>query len=346
MLKSCLLQASAFVALALCVATTSNAQRTINGDFGPGFSPVYVGVGAAQDSGTVWNKLDVLFTGPTFNVNQGIDRTDLLDSTGASTGIGFTGFYNIFPVPDLRTNNVGNFSQVPGIEAGTATVFMELGADNEYKDLMGDYLFKGGFTHSIINGLDPSKTYDLYLYGQGDQFGQNSKFTLRNIPVGAGVSLGTSYDFAEDDVLTEGIEYVVFRDIEPNGDGTITMEFANTFDNIPDPDGVAQGVAAFNAFQLVEHGGGGFEGLLGDFNNDGAVDAADYTVWRDNLNLPVTLPGDQTPGNVSAEDYIDWAGNYGASGVSTIAVPEPATLSFIAILVATVTSRAPRHARR
>jgi hypothetical protein len=42
--------------------------------------------------------------------------------------------------------------------------------------------------------------------------------------------------------------------------------------------------------------------LAGDFNGDGAVDAADYVVWRDGL-------GDL----FSSEDYATWASNYGAT---------------------------------
>ena len=32
-------------------------------------------------------------------------------------------------------------------------------------------------------------------------------------------------------------------------------------------------------------------GPAGDFNNDGKVDAADYTVWRDNLGSDFNLAG-------------------------------------------------------
>lgn len=54
--------------------------------------------------------------------------------------------------------------------------------------------------------------------------------------------------------------------------------------------------------------------LPGDFNGDGTVDAADYTVWRDGLGSEFT-----------ASDYEVWRDNYGASqgGVAS-AAPEPA----------------------
>lgn len=62
------------------------------------------------------------------------------------------------------------------------------------------------------------------------------------------------------------------------------------------------------------------EGLPGDFNEDGTVDAADYTVWRDGLGSDYT-----------ADDYNVWRANFGSSltvGQSTASVtsvPEPMT---------------------
>lgn len=52
--------------------------------------------------------------------------------------------------------------------------------------------------------------------------------------------------------------------------------------------------------------------LPGDFNGDGVVNAADYTVWRDGLGTQYV----QT-------DYQIWATNYGTSNESGFAVPEP-----------------------
>lgn len=72
--------------------------------------------------------------------------------------------------------------------------------------------------------------------------------------------------------------------------------------------------------------------LPGDYNEDGLVDAADYTVWRDHLGQSVLLAGDTTPGEVTQEDYDVWKSNFGATAAPTfgtssgsqLAVPEPA----------------------
>jgi hypothetical protein len=55
----------------------------------------------------------------------------------------------------------------------------------------------------------------------------------------------------------------------------------------------------------------------GDFNNNGVVDTADYTVWRNNLNTNFALPNrGATTGPVSMADYNTWKTNFGAtSGV-------------------------------
>ncbi len=72
--------------------------------------------------------------------------------------------------------------------------------------------------------------------------------------------------------------------------------------------------------------------LDGDFNFDGAIDAADYTVWRDTLGSTSILSADANQnGVVDSEDYLVWANNYGApltaSGVvvDSVVVPAPAT---------------------
>lgn len=73
-------------------------------------------------------------------------------------------------------------------------------------------------------------------------------------------------------------------------------------------------------------------GADGDYNNDGVVDAADYTVYRDNLGTSRTLPNDTTPGMVSSPgDYNVWASNYGASVGRATAVPEPASVLLVVL---------------
>src|SRR5690606_17279994 len=77
--------------------------------------------------------------------------------------------------------------------------------------------------------------------------------------------------------------------------------------------------------------------LPGDFNGDGIVDAADYTVWRNNLGGDDAVLGGNghTNGVVDTEDYLVWKDNFGkAAGAGAIElaatqVPEPSSVALI-----------------
>jgi hypothetical protein len=65
--------------------------------------------------------------------------------------------------------------------------------------------------------------------------------------------------------------------------------------------------------------------IAGDFNSDGLVDAADYTLWRDNLGQTVpagtSADGDRD-GMVGPNDFNIWRATYGLYSASATAVPE------------------------
>ena len=91
--------------------------------------------------------------------------------------------------------------------------------------------------------------------------------------------------------------------------------------------------------------GTGTGGVAGDYNGNGIVDAADYTVWRDNLGSTGApgIPGDGDDGTltgtpdgiVDASDYAYWklrSARSGAGSIATAAVPEP-TSALLAVLL-------------
>jgi sugar lactone lactonase YvrE len=106
-------------------------------------------------------------------------------------------------------------------------------------------------------------------------------------------------------------------------DGTFLSTFAE-----PSEDGFREATA----FVVVPT-------LIGDFNQDGVIDVADYVVWG-KASPTQTLPNDDTPGVVDASDYADWLANFGRSepasstAASANLIPEPAGVSmlFFAIL--------------
>ncbi|MEN1681288.1 MAG: hypothetical protein AAGJ46_17000, partial [Planctomycetota bacterium] len=72
--------------------------------------------------------------------------------------------------------------------------------------------------------------------------------------------------------------------------------------------------------------------LGGDYNGDGVVDAADYTIWRDSVGASAgTLPNDIDGGIIGVDQYLTWRTNFGyQSGPAPAAVvPEPASLLFV-----------------
>ena len=81
--------------------------------------------------------------------------------------------------------------------------------------------------------------------------------------------------------------------------------------------------------------------LPGDYNEDGLVDAADYTVWRNTRGQ--TGAGLVADGNgngvVDASDLNTWRANFGQSdgkgaGAGPAAVPEPSTFALAALMLA------------
>jgi hypothetical protein len=92
--------------------------------------------------------------------------------------------------------------------------------------------------------------------------------------------------------------------------------------------------------------------LPGDYNEDGKVDAADYTVWRDRLNQAIALPNEAaSPNVVDFADYDVWKANFGlsagegAGGRAATSVPEPATGVVCLAAMMLVPSRAWRRTR-
>ena len=85
-----------------------------------------------------------------------------------------------------------------------------------------------------------------------------------------------------------------------------------------------------NEFKTVGFRVASIPGLPGDYNNNGTVDAADYTVWRNNVGQTAgTLRNDTVGGPIGRGQYDLWKANYGttAGGAGArVSVPEPSSL--------------------
>ncbi|QDU89228.1 hypothetical protein Pla175_26150 [Pirellulimonas nuda] len=334
---------------AICIGGLADAQTLVSIDFDPNDAAqanVFTGEAAATGFGATqtWNGV---------SHNQMQAGTGLLvDSTNTLTGVSFQ---------SVLANETGRGS-------GAFVNAQELGGVSQtYAALMGDYSYIRGTngTRTVtISGLIPASTYDLYLYGQGDQTSQFSGFTI-----GAERKV-TSYDpgapAGNDGLLAEGIEYVKFTGVpataagqlvivQDNGQqaasndfggwngfqilgafapppvplnvqvntqtGVVTLQNNNSSKPITIDDYIIQTTSAtLNAAGWNSLSDQGFDATPGaangDYNDDGSVNAADYTVWRDNVGQSSAgnLENDPIGGTVGTPHYDQWKTNYGSTG--------------------------------
>jgi hypothetical protein len=86
--------------------------------------------------------------------------------------------------------------------------------------------------------------------------------------------------------------------------------------------------------------------LPGDYNTDGSVDLADYTVWRDNFGGPAgSLPNDTSGSAIGSQQYRTWQTNFGRVRATdtqdAMVIPEPpsAAMLFLILLFGANTAR-------
>ncbi|WP_425398749.1 PEP-CTERM sorting domain-containing protein [Aeoliella sp.] len=86
-------------------------------------------------------------------------------------------------------------------------------------------------------------------------------------------------------------------------------------------------------------------GVPGDYNGDGTVNLADYTVWRNNLGAAdeSALNNNGDGGGVTTSDYSYWKQRFGntagALATSPATVPEPTTLAMLGLAAAALVVR-------
>ena len=187
-----------------------------------------------------------------------------------------------------------------------------------------DPLFQGpaNATKFDLIGLDPAKKYTLIFYGShaynSDATTTYSVFSDVDYTIQIGtVDLDVHHPKPED--ADENGESVS----DPGWRNAVNTDTVATISNLsPGPDtnlyisfiGKTGYYGYLNAMEVIATTPAG---TTGDYNNNGKVDAADYTVWRNNLGQPGTVLKNRSmdvTGNVQQQDYVVWKTNFGLPG--------------------------------
>jgi hypothetical protein len=165
-------------------------------------------------------------------------------------------------------------------------------------------------------------------------------------------SLTYTFDLYRDGInnATEatGVDYsITYEGLDTTAAGFNKIRFGGPSGNTSTGQTGYGGVVFDNIYLALEDAAVEPPVLVGDYNGDLVVDAADYTVWRDTLGTSVTTgTGADANGNGVIDgpgvgsDYEFWANNYGAtSASSSVTIPEPASLVLVALGLVAVAQR-------
>jgi glucose/arabinose dehydrogenase len=188
--------------------------------------------------------------------------------------------------------------------------------DGLYGDEWGDTSsVTGGF---VYRGTSIPELQGMYVFGGYETLIRAN--TTNYVPKSAG---GRLFYFDPDSASTiREFNFEVGSEIPANGGG-------NIFSISQGDDGELYVMFGNGDIKLLAA-----PTLPGDYNGDHVVNAADYTVWRNNLGTTAVLPNDPIGGEIGTAQYDQWKNNFGEgnSGVGSAAgVPEPGTLSLVVL---------------
>ena len=203
--------------------------------------------------------------------------------------------------------------------------------------------------HSLTVGDDVGVAQPTLNLSAGSVVNASAAITLKdNATVGFAIGGPTPADYAR--LTTAGIAVLdgdlavqLVNDFLPNaGDmfsilmatSGISGTFDTTAEELPALDGGLQWQINYGENDVVLAIVAAV--LRGDYNNDDTVNAADYTVWRNNLGAPAgTLPNDVDGGTIGIAQYATWKANYGltagSGALANAAVPEPDTMVLLVL---------------
>ncbi|HEX3601618.1 MAG TPA: PEP-CTERM sorting domain-containing protein [Lacipirellulaceae bacterium] len=176
-----------------------------------------------------------------------------------------------------------------------------------------------------IQNLDPAKKYDLTFFGShkysldattvysvysDSSFATQVASTMLNV-----MDPTNPFNHNQDKVAT-------IMGVSPQTDNILFLQFV----------GMTGHEGYLNSMEIVAEAAA--PGVIGDYNNNGKVDAADYVVWRSNVGTTNVLPNDPAGGMIGATQYNNWRSHFGTSagsgsGLVGSAVPEPSSVMLV-----------------
>jgi autotransporter-associated beta strand protein len=245
--------------------------------------------------------------GAEFSLKNGLVKTPLLDVEAGGSFSVDGGRLETKGVVGSLVVNAGTFA--PGYTAPAITTITD------------DFTIEGGLFQLEIGGANPGTGFDQLVVGNiasiagGLQVQFTSGFSpalYQSFQIITARNLSGSFSMYQLPVLANNYSW---RVLYSTTDITLTVRPPGQ-SNVVNP--------------------------VGDFNLDGIVDAADYTVWRDSIgsttNFSADANGDQL---VNLLDYNLWKAHFGEhynaglgnGSLDTVGVPEPSTFIFVAITV-------------
>lgn len=181
---------------------------------------------------------------------------------------------------------------------------------------VGDIVYGRGSFTPAISGIDWSVPHTIFIGQRGDGTSSVFDFYLD------GTIISTRTDGS---VARSRTGFELFQDSIGFGDGTTGASGGNT-----DVAGEWYFVRVWDVNNPALTGAG----AVGDYNANSFVDAADYTLFRDNFGTSTVLPNDPIGGVIGQGQYDQWKNNFtaggGASSVfAATAVPEPASVLMV-----------------
>jgi autotransporter-associated beta strand protein len=267
-------------------------------------------------------------------------------------------WYNVWLVVDngsktfdiyTSTGNEAGTLRRAGIEFGRITDAVDLdafaltGRENGRVRIDNLYRFDG---ENVTNPFVP-------IIGSGETLTVAGDLTLSGGTIAIDIG-ATGHDrlVVEGTANLNGLLAVSLYDgfVPALGDTFVVLSAANIVGQLSlgGADGARFSLAASTASELILTA---TSGIAGDYNNDGTVDAADYTVWRDSLGAAAgSLLNDSLGTPIGVAQYETWRANFGTSLASLAldapaAVPEPTALVAAGLLLILAAVRTRRCCR-